>query len=150
VVSKRPLGVTLIALFLVLIGIIAFLSAAGMVFLATLSLEQILDLIEGEPSQWLIDNYPLVFGTIGSALLAEGVVALLLAYGFLKARTWAWMVGMVFALISIIIAFIQPWVIGFSDPAWVSELAWSLLWPWVLIIYLNRPKIKTYFGRVPH
>ena len=145
--QKRPLGITLISLFLVLIALAAFLAALGMAFLATLSLEQFLEMMEDAASDWLIDNYPTVFGTIGAIFVLQGLLLLLLAYGFLKARPWAWTTGMVLALISIIIAFIQPWAIGFSDPAWVSQLIWSLLWPWVIIIYLTRPKIKRYFGR---
>ncbi len=144
---SRPLGITLIALFLVIIGIVAFLAAAGMAVLASMSLEQFLEMIEGEPSDWFIDNYALVFGTIGLVFVLQGIVALLLAYGFWKGKPWAWAVGMLLALVSIIIAFLQPWAIGFSDPAWVSQLIWALIWPWVIIIYLTRPKIKRYFGR---
>jgi hypothetical protein len=145
--QKRPLGITLISLFLILIGIAAFLAALGMAFLATLSLEQFLEMMEEGVSEWLIDNYPTVFGAIATIFLLQGVLVLLLAYGFLKARPWAWTMGMVLALVSIIIAFIQPWAIGFNDPAWVSQLIWSLFWPWVIIIYLTRPRIKRYFGR---
>jgi lysylphosphatidylglycerol synthetase-like protein (DUF2156 family) len=144
---NRPLGITLISLFLIIIGITAFLAAAGMAFLATISSEQFLEMIEGEPSDWFLENYSLVFGAIAMAFLLQGAIALLLAYGFWKAKPWAWWVGMVLALISIIIAFIQPWAIGFNDPAWVSQLIWSLFWPWVIIIYLTRPRIKRYFGR---
>lgn len=144
---NRPLGITLISLFLIIISITAFLAAAGMAFLATISSEQFLEMIEGEPSDWFLENYGLVFGAISVAFLLQGLIAMLLAYGFWKAKPWAWWVGMILALISIIIAFIQPWAVGFNDPAWVSQLIWSLFWPWVIIIYLTRPRIKRYFGR---
>ena len=90
---NRPLGISLISLFLIIIGIIAFLAAAGMAFLATMSSEQFLEMIEGEPSDWFLENYSLVFGTIGVAFLLQGMVALLLAYGFWKAKPWAWVGG---------------------------------------------------------
>ncbi len=145
--QKRPLGITLISLFLILIGIAAFLAALGMAFLATLSLEQFLEMMEEGVVRMAHRQLPNGLWCHRRHLPAAGSALLLLAYGFLKARPWAWTMGMVLALVSIIIAFIQPWAIGFNDPAWVSQLIWSLFWPWVIIIYLTRPKIKRYFGR---
>ena len=54
---------------------------------------------------------------------------------------------MVFALVSILSAFINPLIRGFSDSSWVTDLIVALAVPWIIIIYLNRPNVKEFFSR---
>ena len=83
----------------------------------------------------------------GLMTLLIGIVCLLVGYGFWTAKKWAWMVGAIIAVITICTAFINPLVYGFDDSSWLPRLLLSLLFPWAILFYLNRPNVKTYFGK---
>ena len=145
---KRPVGVTIMALLQLTIGALMLLSSVAFLAISMLvSGQQIRDAIGTSAPQWLIDNATLVFGSLGLLFLAMAFIALLIGYGFLKGRSWAWAAGMVFALVSILSAFINPLIRGFSDSSWVTDLIVALAVPWIIIIYLNRPNVKEFFSR---
>ncbi|HEY3421305.1 MAG TPA: hypothetical protein VGK23_12210, partial [Methanomassiliicoccales archaeon] len=92
-------------------------------------------------------NATLIFGSLALLFLSLALVSFMIGYAFLKGRSWAWVVGIIFALVSILSAFVNPLLRGFSDPAWMIDLAANLVFPWLVIIYLNRPNVKEFFNR---
>jgi hypothetical protein len=147
---ERPFGVVLIAILEALLGAITVLGAFGLFVLAGLSTsEEIRRQISPQLPQWVIDNSVLFFGSLGLVTLAIGVVSLLIAYGFWEAKRWAWMLGVVFAIITIFTAFINPLVYGFENGGWLGSLLLSLIFPWAILYYLNRPNVRQYFGKEP-
>jgi hypothetical protein len=146
--SERPIGVVIIALLELLLGVIIVLGAMGLFLLAGLSTsEEVRRQISSDLPQWVIDNAVLVFGSLGAISLLIGMVALLVGYGFWTAKSWAWTVGVIFAVITIFSAFIDPLVYGFENSNWLPGLLLSLLFSWAILFYLNRPNVKTYFGK---
>ena len=88
---KRPVGVTIMALLQLTIGALMLLSSVAFLAISMLvSGQQIRDAIGTSALQWLIDNATLVFGSLGLLFLAMAFIALLIGYGFLKGRSWAW------------------------------------------------------------
>jgi hypothetical protein len=144
----RPVGVTVMALLQLTVGAFMLLSSIGFLALSALvTNQQIREAIGTDAPQWLLDNAALVFGSLAFIFFVLAIVALLIGYGFLKGRSWAWAAGIIFALISMISAFINPLIRGFSDPSWVIDLVVALAVPWLIIIYLNRPSVKAFFNR---
>jgi hypothetical protein len=147
-VRERPKGVVIIAVLEFLLGAIVVLGSLGMFILAGLTTnEEFHNYISQQLPQWAIDNAVLVFGSLGTVMLVIGVVNLLLGYGFWNAKPWAWTLGVIFAIITIISAFINPLIYGFDNPSWIVTLLVSLVFPWAILYYLNRPNVKTYFGK---
>ena len=145
---KRPFGITVMALLQLTMGALMLLSSVAFLALSILMTnQQVKDAIGDSAPQWLIDNATLVFAFLALLFLAMAFVSLLIGYGFLKGRPWAWMAGMFFAVISILSAFVNPLIRGFSDSSWVLDLIVALAVPWLIIIYLNRPSVKAFFNR---
>jgi hypothetical protein len=136
------------ALLQLAIGALMLLSFFGFLVLSMLvTNQQVKDAIGENSPKWLVDNATLVFGSLAFVFLAMAIIGFLIGYGFLKGRSWAWVAGVVFAIISILSAFVNPLIRGFSDPTWVIDLVVALAVPWLIIIYLNRPAVKAFFSR---
>jgi hypothetical protein len=145
---KRPTGVTIMAILQLAIGALMLLSALGFLVISMLvTNQQVRDAIGQNTPKWLVDNATLVFGSLALLFLLLAFIALMIGYGFLKGRSWAWVAGVIFAIISILSAFVNPLLRGFSDPSWVIDLVVALAVPWLIIFYLNRPTVKAFFNR---
>jgi hypothetical protein len=145
---RRPRGVTIMALLQLAAGALMLLTALGFLALSLLvTNQQVRDELGKEVPQWLVDNAQIFFGSLALLFLALAAVAFMIGYAFLKGRSWAWVAGVVFAVISILVAFINPLLRGFDDSAWVVNLFVALAVPWLIIIYLNRPSVKAFFNR---
>jgi hypothetical protein len=145
---ERPKGVVIIAALEFLLGGIVVLGSLGLFILTGLSTnEEIRRHISPQLPQWMIDNAVLVFGSLGAATFVIGVINLLVGYGFWNARPWAWTLGVVFAVITIFTAFINPLIYGFDNSSWITTLLLSLVFPWAILFYLNRPNVRCYFGK---
>jgi hypothetical protein len=145
---RRPLGVTIMALLQLAFGALMLLSSFGFLIISLLvNNQQVKDALGGGSPQWLVDNAAIIFGSLAVIFLALAIISFLIGYAFLKGRSWAWTAGVIFAIISILSAFINPLLRGFSDPTWVVNLVVALAVPWLIIIYLNRPTVKAFFNR---
>ena len=71
--KHRPLGVTIIAILLILGGLV-----------------------------WLVSGLILLIILIGIVFLALGIAYFIMAYGLLKGRGWAWTISLILAAIGII------------------------------------------------
>ena len=80
---------------------------------------------------------------LGLAALALGALFLVLGWGFWETKPWAWALGVVLAIGSIILAVLG--ILG-SNGDILSAIV-SIALPAVVLYYLNQPGIKTLFGR---
>ena len=80
-------------------------------------------------------------GIIGGALIVIGIAGFVVAWGLLTGKGWAWIVTIIVAIISIILNLIVV-ISG------VLENIVGLIIYGVIIYYLYRPNVKSYFGRV--
>jgi len=115
--KTRPLGVTIIAILIVISGVLILIVGIGLIFV--------------------------VFGAIP---LAIGLAYLVMAYGLLNGRGWAWTISTIVLIIGIIIQIISiPRTIssGSSLSGDIISIAISVF----ILYYLYRPHVKSYFGR---
>lgn len=119
----RPLGVTIIAI----LEIIGGLSSIGM----GLSWGVLVGFVAAGAFD-MVGNT--IMGIFSGAMVAMGIVPLVLAWGLLKGKSWAWTVTLIFTIIHLI----------FSIPS-INLIALAI--NIVVLYYLYRPHVKAYFGK---
>lgn len=75
----------------------------------------------------------------GGLLLILALVGFVLAYGFWTGKGWAWILGIIFSIIGIIIGLVS--IIG--NPSSVIGIIINGL----ILYYLTRPHVKAWFGK---
>lgn len=86
-----------------------------------------------------------IFYALGSISTVFGFIALIVGYGLFRGISWAWLLAIIFGIISIVYSIILAVEIPISAiGAAVSVVVYLLI-----IYYLNRPHVKQFFGRVP-
>ena len=146
--SSRPTGVTIIAILNIIGGIIMLFVGVGMVALGALlpmlppsTLQQPQNMVPGADLSAIPAN---VLGggaaAIGGVIIALGILSFIVAYGLLKARSWAWTLTVVLAIISIVLNAIS---LVTGNIAAIVSIAIS----GVILYYMYRPHVKAYFGK---
>jgi uncharacterized membrane protein HdeD (DUF308 family) len=124
--KHRPLTVTIVAILVVIIGL--FSIGAGFFSLALAG-------IFSEFSVFLIG--------LGSILIAIGIAYLVVSYGLMIGKGWAWSITMILSYIGIVISIIA--IVG-GNFAPIVQLIISI----AIIYFLYRPQSKAYFGKPPN
>src|SRR5919109_3161295 len=83
---QRPTGVTIIAILIIIGGILFLLAGIGTVTIGALFFHEIIGVI---------------FAIIGAILLAVGIGYLVVSYGLLRGRRWAWTITIILLVIGI-------------------------------------------------
>ena len=140
-VKKRPTGVTIIAVLVIIGGIILLLAGIGAVAVGSLFLSQITGL---------------GFIIIGVIILVVGIGYLVVSYGLLKGKRWAWTITVVLLFIGIAIDVASIIIFGYftfdtdtssfltSNSGSIASIIISV----IILYYLYRPHIKSYFGKM--
>lgn len=122
--QSRPFGVTIIAILIIIAGVISLLIGIGSVAIGPL--------------------IGLVFVVTGAISLALGVAYLVMAFGLWKGKGWAWTISTIVLFIGIVIDMISLPRRSAGDI--VSSIV-SIAINAVILYYLFRPHVKTYFGK---
>ena len=109
--TKRPLGVTIIAVLMIISGIVSIISGISL----------------------------LLFG-IGIFVVILGIATLVIAWGLLKAKPWAWTLTVIISIIAIIVS-----IVGIATGGFHQVI--SLILYGIILYYLYRPDVKAYFGK---
>ena len=140
----RPTGVTVLAILAILGGLGGL--AFGGLLLAAAAIVSTLDLTAAYPQ---LVMYNLTAGTIGAilgifgaVLLILGLLYLVMGIGFLGGKSWAWTLGMIAAVLSIVINI--PSLIFFG-PSNILGLIIAI----IILYYLTRTRVKAFFGKAP-
>jgi len=139
------MGVTILAVLSALVALL-FVLATAVAFLGlalTTDPTFIQNLIDQGAPQWVIDNISLILGVTAFVSLVFMIVYFLLAFGFWGGRRWAWGLGVVFAIISIIYT-VASYVL-FPGVSTILTVALDVLIPAIILIYLMMPGVKAYF-----
>jgi hypothetical protein len=115
----RPIGITIIAILMIISGIFFIIGGIGFTALSVLSLA-------------------FLAGGIGSIIL--GIASLVVAWGLLKGAGWAWIITLIITIISIIANIIS--LFGGNTASIIGIIIEG-----IIIYYLYRPNVKSYFGR---
>ena len=127
---SRPIGITLLAIIQILIGVLGLL-----VSLAVMGLAALFSTLPTVGT--LIGTVGVV---IGGVFLFFSMIWLATGVGFLHGRGWAWTLGMIFTVLSILgaayVAFTGVYQAGYALVFWI-----------IMIIYLTRSHVKVFFGK---
>lgn len=148
---KRPLGVTIVAILMVINGIILVGGGVwAMYFIPSLITPQLTgnltNLTDGNQLSPQLSTtitgaiVGVVMVTAGIAI-ALGIASFVLSWGLLKGKGWAWIITVILAIISIVFS-----VIGIASGGIPNII--SLIINGVILYYMYRPDVKSYFGRV--
>jgi len=156
--TNRPLGVTIIAILRIIGGIMLLLGGIGLVTIAPFVGQLNVNTTSSTTDNGVpvtpngtginLSNNPTSFlffaafiGVIGSILIVLGIASFFVAWGLLKGKGWAWTVTIIITIISLV----------FNALSIVSENIGAIVGiiiDGVIIYYLYRPNVKSYFGRV--
>lgn len=140
--KKRPTGVMVIAILQTLVGLgsvgFGFILAATYAFLGS-RIGSVGASGSGGVSfsGGLLGGFLIVAGIIiGGILVLIGIVDLIIAYGLFKGSGWAWMLCLIFAVISIVFGIL-------TFPVGIITIIFNAL----IIYYLTRLNVKEFFGK---
>jgi uncharacterized membrane protein (DUF2068 family) len=125
---KRPLGVAIVAILMLINGII--LIASGAFGITTT------EILAGEIGNALTGGIV----AISSVVIALGIASLIIAWGLITGKGWAWIITVILSIISIIMSIISIVAGSFGSIV-------SLIINGVILYYMYRPDVKSYFGR---
>jgi hypothetical protein len=140
-IKKRPTGVTIIAILIIIGGILLLLAGIGGVAVGSLFISQIIGL---------------GFVIIGAIILAVGIGYIVVSYGLLKGKRWSWTITMVLLFIGIAINVVSIIIFGYftfdtdtssfltSNSGSIAGIIISV----IILYYLYRPHVKSYFGKM--
>src|SRR5690349_6393176 len=128
---SRPVGITILALFEILIGIVGFL--ASLLIIGFSALFSTLPRVGA-----LLGTLGLV---VGGIVLFFSLIWLATDVGFLHGRGWSWTLGMIFSVLSLIGA-ISALTIGLITGAVGGLILWGLM-----LYCLTRTHVKVFFGK---
>ena len=156
--TNRPVGVTIVAILRIIGGIILLLGGIGLVtiapFVGQLNVNTTSSTshngVPVTPNSTDINlsnnNTSFLFfaafvGVIGSILIFLGIASFVVAWGLLKGKGWAWTVTIIITIISLVFNALS--IVSGNIGAIVG-----IVIDGVIIYYLYRPNVKSYFGRV--
>ena len=156
--TNRPLGVTIIAILRIIGGIILLLGGIGLVTIAPFVGQMNVNTTSSTTDNGVpvtpngtginLSNNPTSFlffaaliGIIGSILIDLGIASFVVAWGLLKGKGWAWTVTIIITIISLVFNALS--IVSGNIGAIVG-----IIIDGVIIYYLYRPNVKSYFGRV--
>ena len=139
--KNRPTGVTVLAVLEVLLGLgslgVGFILAVMSAFLGSL-----LGSVEVSGNGTTISAglfgglFAAVGAIIGGIIIVIGLANFAIAYGLLKGLGWAWILSLIFAIISIIFGILM-FPIGLV----------AIIFDALIIFYLTRSNVKEFFGK---
>ena len=140
-IKKRPTGVTIIAILIIIGGILLLLAGIAGVVVGSLSISQIIGL---------------GFVIIGAIILAVGIGYLVVSYGLLKGKKWSWTITVVLLFIGIAINVVSIIIFGYftfdtDTSSFLTTNSGSIagiIISVIILYYLYRPHVKSYFGKM--
>jgi hypothetical protein len=154
--TKRPIGITIIVILAIIGGILLLFGGIALVALAPI-LSQIninddngtsnssfslningTDVTIPRNSLFLFGGF---LGILGGMVIVIGIAGFVVAWGLLTGKGWAWILTIIVAIISIIMNLIL--VVSGSIESVIGLIIYG-----IIIYYLYRPSVKSYFGRV--
>ena len=149
----RPIGVTIIAILAIIDGIVLLtggILAVTIVPLISSGLNGALSNItvtnqQGQQVNVHSTSMNGIVATVaivaGSIAIVLGIVWFVLAWGLLTGKGWAWIITLILAIVSVIFSIVG--IVSGGAPSIIS-----LIINGIILYYMYRPNVKSYFGRV--
>ncbi len=130
----RPAGVAIIAILAILVGVVLLIAGLAVVAFSALLASAGLSGFGG-----LFASAGLI---VAGVFLFFGFIWLLTGWGFLKGKGWAWILGLIFSILSILGS------IAYVATGALSGLVGLVIWG-LMIYYLMERRVKAFFGKGP-
>lgn len=177
---KRPIGVTIIAILTIISGIILTFGGISLLAFGTfftsvpidvfiseqMQQQQQLQLQEQQDQQELQSAAELqalaqflggVGIAIGAIVLAVGVGYLIVSYGLLKGKGWAWIITVILTIIAIAVQIVSGITASMFNASFIDDTnsfvtgiiaqIVGIAINGVILYYLYRPNVKAFFGK---
>ncbi len=155
---NRPTGVTIIAILAIISGIILLFGGLSLIGAGALFSTAPAD-IPNDPNgpQSMGSFFGMAFLLLGAILLVIGVGYLVMSYGLLKGKGWAWTITIILTVISIAVQIVS----GITNSMIVASISndgssimsgligqiIGIAINIVILYYLYRPHVKAFFGK---
>jgi hypothetical protein len=149
--TKRPIGVTIIAILIIIGGIVLLIGGISLIGLGTLLSMGSTEMIQtGTNSADLagIEALGMIPVIMGIIMLVLGIAYLVVSYGLLKGKGWAWAITVIVTIIGLIMQIISAIVIGSVTSSVVAGLTSHIIGiiiSGIIIYYMFRPHVKAFF-----
>ena len=181
---KRPIGVTIIAILTIIGGVILTFGGISLLVFGVFFTSVPIDVFiseqmqqqqqqqlqlqqpEQQPQQELQNAAELhelarflggVGIVIGAIVLAVGIGYLVVSYGLLKGKEWAWIITVILTIIAIAVQIVSGVTASMFDASFIDDTNSFVTWiiaqivgisiNGVILYYLYRPNVKAFFGR---
>jgi hypothetical protein len=152
--QHRPTGVTIIAILTIINGILLVVSGIALLALGALFSAN----STSTSSQAIAQFFGTIFAVVGGVLLAIGIGYIIMFYGLLKGKGWAWAITVILTIIGIAIQIVSTSVIIASSlentKNVISGIVSSITFPLIglainiaILYYLYRRHVRAYFGK---
>ena len=151
--KERPDGITVIAILIIIGGIFLIIGGTSFLGLGALLSTASEDIIQSNGG--LTDLTQLAsLGTIplaiGAVLLILGIAYLIVSYGLLKAKAWAWVITIIVTIIGLIIQIISAIIAASITSSVLYGLVSHIVGIFisgVIIYYMFRPNVKAFYRK---
>ena len=140
--AHRPVFLTILAILAIIGGVLALLGA--ILFFTTGGAG-----IFASGGQAAYVTAGIVLGFVGVILLVSGILDLAFGIGTLQGRVWAWILGILAQLLTLLSALIAIISGAFNHNfgGAISSNIVSIIIAAVILFYLNSHQVRAYFGR---
>jgi len=156
---ERPLGVTVIAILIVIGGIMSLFGGISLVIVGAFLSTAFTDVSTSSP--FIGSFFGILSAALGAVLLVVGIGYIIMSYGLLKGKGWAWTITIILTLIGVAINIISAITGGVSNMSTINNMnddansfiygivgsAIGIAISVVIIYYLYRPHVKLFFGK---
>ncbi len=133
----RPLGVAVIAVLMVIAAILMLLAGLALIGVGVIGILP-LELITDIPGMGFLAGVLLT--GLGFIVIIFGLVGIFAGWGLWVGRMWAWWLTIILAVIGVLIS-----LPGLLSGGWGAIVPIAIYL--IIIYYLTRPHVKTFFGR---
>jgi uncharacterized membrane protein (DUF2068 family) len=157
-IRQRPTGVTILGILFVIAGAFSLLGGIATLvaipFVANVNPNVINDDLQlnGQqqpltPSEQtaLAQGSGSILTVLGAVLIPLGIASLVVAYGLLKGKRWAWYVAVVLSIIGLVVNVIS---LVTSNMGAIAGAVVGIAFEGIVLYYLSRRNVKEYFGKV--
>lgn len=129
---RRPRGIIIIAILMIISGIASIIMGIALMSLGW---------IFGQFAEADISGFTAIFVGTGAFTVALGIATLIISWGLLKGKSWAWLLTVIIAIISVIGA-----IASLASTGFWGHVVLLIIYG-VIIYYMFTPDVKSYFGR---
>lgn len=149
--NRRPAALTTVTILSIINGIVLLVGGVASILIVPMLISSLLsnDLSNLTNTEDLSPQFGTVLTNaiinvvyiVSSVAIALGLTWFGLAWGLFTGKGWAWLITVIFAIITVIVSFI-----GLLSGS-ITSIP-TLIINGVILYYMYRPHIKSYFGRV--